>query len=484
MAKSIMIQGAGSNVGKSMIVAGLARVALRRGVNVLPFKPQNMSNNASVTIDGGEIGRAQAFQAFACGADPHTDMNPVLLKPESETGCQIVVHGKRLTTIKANQYSNYKKGLMGPVLESLSRLKERADLVIVEGAGSPAEVNLRKNDIANMGFATKANIPVIIIGDIDRGGVIAQLVGTKAVIDSLDAAFIKGFIINKFRGDPRLFDDGYKIIEKETGWKGLGVLPYFKNAMYFPAEDILDLKTPENSGSVKIACLILSRIANFDDLDPLGLEKGVNLVLVKEGEALPGDCDLVIIPGSKSTFEDLHFLRRQGWDVDLLAHKRRGGKILGICGGYQMLGVEIKDPLLIESSSIRIQGLGLLNVVTEMQPSKTLSKVTGEHLATKTIFEGYEIHMGQTSGPDCDRPFCSLENRFDGAISKDKQVFGSYVHGIFSSDNFRKSFLKGLDRNLVETSDGYYDSLENTLDELADHIENNLDVTKIFEMAR
>ena len=335
-----------------------------------------------------------------------------------------------------------------------------------------------------MGFATKAKTPVIIIGDIDRGGVIAQLVGTKTVIDPSDSRLIKGFIINKFRGDPRLFDDGYKIIEKETEWQGLGVLPYFKNAMNFPAEDILDLKTPENSGSVKIACLVLSRIANFDDLDPLGLEKGVNLVLVREGEPLPGDCDLVIIPGSKSTLDDLYFLRRQGWDVDLLAHKRRGGKILGICGGYQMLGKEIKDPLLIESSSTRIEGLGFLNVVTEMQPSKTLSKVNGEHIATKTIFEGYEIHMGQTSGPDCERPFSRLGNRFDGAISKDRQVFGSYVHGIFSSDNFRKSFLKGLNKNMVESSDGYYDSLENTLDELADHIEENLDVTQIFKMAR
>ncbi len=479
-----MIQGAGSNVGKSMIVAGLSRVALRRGINALPFKPQNMSNNASVTIDGGEIGRAQAFQAFACGAEPHTDMNPVLLKPESETGCQIVVQGERLKTIKANEYSTYKKRLMEPVLESLNRLKERADLVIVEGAGSPAEVNLRENDIANMGFATKARVPVIIIGDIDRGGVIAQLVGTKAVIDSRDAQFVRGFIINKFRGDPRLFDDGYKIIEKETGWQGLGVLPYFKNAVYFPAEDILDLKTPKNFGSAKIACLVLSRIANFDDLDPLGLEKGVNLVLVKEGEALPGDCDLVIIPGSKSTLEDLHFLRRQGWDIDLLAHKRRGGKILGICGGYQMLGTEIRDPLLIESSSTRTEGLGFLNVVTEMQPSKTLSKVTGKHIPTKTIFEGYEIHMGQTSGPDCDRPFCLIEDRFDGAISKDKQVFGSYVHGIFTNDNFRKSFLKGLNKNIAESLDGYYDSLDSTLDELADHIESNLDVNQIFAMAR
>ncbi len=479
-----MIQGTGSNVGKSMIVAGLSRVARRRGINVLPFKPQNMSNNSSVTNDGGEIGRAQSFQAFACGVKPHTDMNPILLKPESETGCQVVVHGKRLISVKANQYMRFKKRLMSPALESWRRLKERADLIIVEGAGSPAEVNLRKNDIANMGFAARANIPVIIVGDIDRGGVIAQLVGTKAVIDSSDDACIKGFIINKFRGDPKLFEEGYKITENETGWKGLGILPYFKKSSFFPAEDILDLKKTSNSGRIKIACLILSRIANFDDLDPLGFEKDVNLILIKEGQPIPGDCDLVIIPGSKSTLEDLNFLRKQGWDVDLLAHRRRGGKILGICGGYQMLGTEINDPLLIESSSRKIRGLGFLNIVTEMQPSKTLSHVRGEHVATNTAFEGYEIHMGKTSGEDCVRPFAIFQKRCDGAVSKDKQVFGSYVHGMFVADSFRRAFLKTLNKNFLESSDNYYDMLEQTLDELADHIESNLEIDELLKMAR
>jgi adenosylcobyric acid synthase len=298
MTRALMIQGTGSDVGKSLIVAGLARAASRRGLRVMPFKPQNMSNNAAVTVDGGEIGRAQALQAQAAGVEPHTDMNPVLLKPESDVGAQIIVQGRRLATMRAREYAAMKPSLMSGVLESFARLKGRADLVIVEGAGSAAEVNLRKADIANMGFARKADVPVVLVGDIDRGGVIAQIVGTKAVLDPDDAATIAGFIINRFRGDPSLFDDGYRLIESRTAWRGFGVLPYFARASELPAEDALGLAESRKQGKCKIAFLALSRIANFDDLDPLKLEPDVDLVMVRPGQAIPGDARLVIIPGS------------------------------------------------------------------------------------------------------------------------------------------------------------------------------------------
>jgi adenosylcobyric acid synthase len=303
-----------------------------------------MSNNAAVTTDGGEIGRAQALQALACGIAPHTDMNPVLLKPETDVGCQVVVQGRRMATVRAREYAALKPQLMAPVLESFRRLKSTHDLVIVEGAGSPAEVNLRGGDIANMGFACAANVPVVLTGDIDRGGVIAQIVGTQAVIAPQDAAMIQGFLINKFRGDPSLFDDGYRLIEQHTGWRGFGVLPWFAQAHLLPAEDALDLGGGPTGGRVKIAALALSRIANFDDLDPLAQEPDIDLVLIRPGEAIPGDTTLVIIPGSKSTRGDLAFLRAQGWDVDIAAHVRRGGHVLGICGGYQMLGRTVSDP--------------------------------------------------------------------------------------------------------------------------------------------
>ena len=484
MTKAIMIQGAGSNVGKSMLTAGLGRLAKRKGLNAVPFKPQNMSNNASVTVDGGEIGRAQALQAFACGVDPHTDMNPVLLKPESETGSQIIVHGKRVTTLKAREYSKFKKLLLNPVKESFLRLKSSADLVIVEGAGSPAEINLRKNDIANMGFARSVNCPVILVGDIDRGGVIAQIVGTKKILHPKDAALIKGFIINKFRGDKTLFDEGVNIIEDKTRWKSLGIMPYFKNAINFPAEDILDLKDSKKSGPLKIACLVLSRIANFDDLDPLNAENDINLVLIKEGQVLPGDCDLVIIPGTKSTIADLEFLKRQGWHTDLESHLRRGGKILGICGGYQILGNIISDPDQIESSIQNVSALGLLDVETTMTPSKTLTKSKGVHLGTQITFEGYEIHMGQTNGADCERPFSKINGQFEGATSKNGLVMGSYIHGMFSTDKFRHEFIRQVTGNNL-SGDLHHSSLvDDTLNELADQLEYSLDTNALFKFAK
>jgi adenosylcobyric acid synthase len=482
MARALMIQGAGSDVGKSLVVAGIARSARRRGLRVFPFKPQNMSNNAAVTIDGGEIGRAQALQAQAAGVQPHTDMNPVLLKPETDVGAQIIVHGKRIATARAREYAAIKPSLMGAVLESFQRLKAQADLVLVEGAGSPAEINLRKADIANMGFARKADVPVVLVGDIDRGGVIAQLVGIKTVLDPEDAAMIGGFIINKFRGDPTLFDDGYRIIEARTSWRGFGVLPYFIRASELPAEDALGLGEARKPGRCKIAFLALSRIANFDDLDPLKLEPGVDLVMVRPGEAIPGDARLVIIPGSKSTRRDLAFLRAQGWDIDLLAHHRRGGHVLGVCGGYQMLGRTVADPEGIEGPPGETAGLGLLDVTTVMTQQKTLTRVTARHAASEQPIDAYEIHIGQTNGPDRARPFAILDGAPEGAVSSDGRVHGSYLHGLFASDGFRSSFLAQLD--IPATDRQYRARVESTLDALADHIDAHLDVDALLALAR
>ena len=482
MARALMIQGAGSDVGKSLIVAGLARVAVRRGLRVMPFKPQNMSNNAAVTVDGGEIGRAQALQARAAGIEPHTDMNPVLLKPETDVGAQIVVQGRRVATLRAREYAAMKPSLMTPVLESFARLKARADLVLVEGAGSAAEVNLRKADIANMGFARRADVPVVLVGDIDRGGVIAQLVGTKAVLDPEDAAMIGGFLINKFRGDPSLFEDGYRLIESRTSWRGFGVLPYFARASELPAEDALGLGESRKPGKRKIAFLALSRIANFDDLDPLKLEPEVDLVMVRPGQAIPGDASLVVLPGSKSTRGDLAFLRSQGWDIDLLAHHRRGGQVLGVCGGYQMLGRSVADPEGIEGSPGESPGLGLLDIATVMTPQKTITRVLASHAATREPIEAYEIHIGITEGVDRTRPFAILNGAPEGAVSSDGRVHGSYLHGLFVSDGFRKAFLAQLD--IPAADQKYRAQIENTLDALADHIENHLEVEALLALAR
>ena len=478
--KSIMIQGTGSNVGKSMLVAGLCRAAKRRGLSVAPFKPQNMSNNAAVTMDGGEIGRAQALQALACGIFPHTDMNPVLLKPESEVGSQVVVQGRRIATVKAREYAKLKPTLMVSVLESFKRLKSQYDLVIVEGAGSPAEINLRVGDIANMGFAEAANVPVILCGDIDRGGVIAQVVGTQAVMDSEDNGRVVGFMINKFRGDPSLFDDGYEMISDRTGWRGFGVVPWFKDAWRLPAEDALDISSGPQDGTFKVVCLTLSRIANFDDMDPLAQEPNVSLVMLKAGDVIPADADLVIVPGSKSTRGDLAYLRAQGWDVDLAAHHRRGGHVLGICGGYQMLGQVISDPDGIEGTSGDSAGLGLLDVVTQMTGDKRLTSVHAVHVDTELPFEGYEIHIGRTEGPDNARPFAHVDGQPEGAQSSDGRVMGSYLHGMFSNDAWRGAFLNSLG---VTASGSYSSGVEQALDDLADHVETFLDVEGILQAA-
>lgn len=482
MTKAIMIQGTGSNVGKSMLVAGLCRAAVRRGLSVAPFKPQNMSNNAAVTSDGGEIGRAQALQALACKVPLTVHMNPVLLKPETDVGSQVVVQGKRLTTVKAREYARLKPQLMQSVLQSFNLLKSQHDLVIVEGAGSPAEVNLRAGDIANMGFAQASETPVILAGDIDRGGVIAQIVGTQAVIDAEDTALIQGFLVNKFRGDPSLFDDGYALIEDKTGWTGFGVLPYFSDAWKLPAEDALDIHSSHHDGEFHIVCLGLSRIANFDDLDPLAQEPDVRLTMLRAGQPIPGDCDLVIIPGSKSTRGDLAFLKEQGWDIDLQALIRRGGKVLGICGGYQMLGQSISDPDGIEGPAGETEALGLLNVATLMTPDKRLTETKAVHAASGQAFSGYEIHIGRTRGADCARPFATVDGREEGAMSFDGAVMGSYLHGMFADDGFRRAFLTSLGATAGTTS--YAQTVETTLDALADHIEAHLDVEGILGAAR
>jgi len=482
MARALMIQGAGSDVGKSLIVAGLVRAGTRRGLRVLPFKPQNMSNNAAVTADGGEIGRAQALQALAAGVEPHTDMNPVLLKPESDIGSQVIVQGKRVATLRARDYAAIKPSLMPAVIESFERLKAKSDLVLVEGAGSPAEVNLRKNDIANMGFARRADVPVILVGDIERGGVIAQMVGIRNVIDPEDAAAVAGFIINKFRGDPSLFDDGYRTIADRTGWRGFGVLPFFDRARELPAEDALGLGEARKPGRTKIAFLALSRIANFDDLDPLKLEPDVDLVMIRPGEALPGDARVVILPGSKSTRGDLDFVRKQGWDIDLAAHVRRGGHVLGLCGGYQMLGKSVADPEGIEGPPGETSGLGLLDVDTVMTPQKSLTRVQAIHVETKQPIAAYEIHIGRTEGADRTRPFASVGGMAEGAISADGRVQGSYLHGLFSSDDFRRAWLARL--GVSSFGEGYSARMESALDALAGHIEKHLDVEGILALAR
>ena len=480
MTKAIMIQGAGSNVGKSMLVAGIARACVRRGMSVAPFKPQNMSNNAAVTADGGEIGRAQALQALACGLEPMVDMNPVLLKPETDIGAQVIVQGKRFATMKARDYGKQKAQLLPPVLESFRRLGEGRDLVIVEGAGSPAEVNLRAGDIANMGFASAADVPVVLVGDIDRGGVIAQLVGTHAVLPPEDLALIKGFAINKFRGDPTLFSAGMDIISARTDWAPLGIIPWFADAWKLPAEDVMDISS-RKGGAIRIAVPRLNRIANFDDLDPLTATPDVTVDIIEAGRPLPGDADLIIIPGSKSTIADLAHFRAQGWDIDLQAHVRRGGHVLGICGGYQMLGTEIIDDDGIEGAPSRVAGLGLLDVRTVMAPQKRLALSNATYLHSGDPVSGYEIHIGVTDGPDCARAWLSLDGRGEGAASPDGRVMGCYLHGLFAADAFRDAFLSKIGKPV--TRHDYAQSVTDTLDALAEHLETHMDIDTLLTLA-
>ena len=481
MAASIMIQGTGSDVGKSLVVAGLCRAFTLRGLRVRPFKPQNMSNNAAVTADGGEIGRAQAVQARACGVPPCVHMNPVLLKPQSGTGAQIVVQGKVAGQAEARAYQAWKPGLMPAVLDSFARLKAEADLVIVEGAGSASEINLRANDIANMGFARAADVPVVLLGDIDRGGVIAQIVGTKTVLDPTDAAMVAGFIVNRFRGDPSLFDEGMRLIAERTGWPALGLVPHCAAAALLPAEDSLALRgwRPNAAGTLTIAVPLMPGISNFDDLDPLRHEPTVRLVTVASGEPLPGDASCVILPGSKTTLADLAAFRREGWDIDLAAHVRRGGHVVGLCGGYQMLGRSVADPLGVEGPPGAADGLGYLSVATRLTGDKRLSAVTGE--AAGAPFAGYEMHMGETT--PAERTFVRFtDGREDGAISADGLVTGCYVHGLFADDRQRAALLARF--GAISDGRSYEAGQEAALDAIAAHMATHLDLERILELAR
>jgi adenosylcobyric acid synthase len=485
-ARAIMLQGTGSDVGKSLLVAGLARAFTNRGLRVRPFKPQNMSNNAAVAADGGEIGRAQALQARAARVPPSIHMNPVLLKPQSEIGSQVVVHGRVVGNAKGREYQAMKPGLLGAVLESFDHLACEADLVLIEGAGSASEVNLRTGDIANMGFARAAGVPVVLIGDIDRGGVIASLVGTKAVIAAEDAATITGFIVNKFRGDPSLFSDGMASIARHTGWQPLGLVPFFDAAYRLPAEDALGLPTGlrrGNSDHTLIVVLAYPRISNFDDFDPLRLEPGVHVIFLKAGQPIPGDAALVVLPGSKATIADLAALRETGWDVDLKAHVRRVGHVLGICGGYQMLGTRISDPDGIEGPAGSVAGLGLLDVETVLGGDKMLVDVFGESADGRAPFKGYEMHVGRTTGAGCLKPLLRFAGgRAEGAEDDSGRLAGCYVHGLFSDDRQRDHWL----RRIANRSSGlaYETAIETTLDRLADHIERHIDCDRLLELAR
>jgi adenosylcobyric acid synthase len=488
-ARVLMFQGTGSDVGKSLMVAGLCRLLTNRGLTVRPFKPQNMSNNAAVTADGGEIGRAQALQARAARVAPSVDMNPVLLKPQSEVGAQIVVQGKVFGNARARDYQSRKRELMPFVLESFARLREQCDIVLVEGAGSASEVNLRANDIANMGFATAADVPVILIGDIDRGGVIASLVGTATVVAPEDGRLIAGFIVNKMRGDSSLFATGMSFIAERTGWAPIGLVPHFRDAHRLPAEDSYGLEAGHAPASgaperrLRIVVPVLPHIANFDDLDPLRLEPSVDLVLLRNGAPLPVDTDLVILPGSKATIADLAALRAFGWDADIVAHARRGGRILGLCGGYQMLGQTIADPDGIEGPPGSAAGLGLIDVTTDLFGDKSLVAVTGRTIADDVPAAGYEMHIGRTTGPGTQRPLLRFEDgRCDGAVSADGRVAGSYLHGFFAHDAQRAAWLAKL--GAPQSSLAYEELIEQTLDALAAHLEAHLDVDKLLSLAR
>jgi adenosylcobyric acid synthase len=521
-----MLQGTGSDVGKSLLVAGLCRAFTRRGLAVRPFKPQNMSNNAAVTADGGEIGRAQALQARACGVPALADMNPVLLKPETETGAQVVVQGRVESTARARDYHALKPRLMPRVLESFARLRASVDLVLIEGAGSPAEVNLRAGDIANMGFAEAAGVPVILVADIDRGGVIASLVGTHALLDESERARLRGYVVNKFRGDVSLFDAGLAVIGQRTGLPCFGVVPYWPDARRLPKEDALALdnegpggarspgsapdhtpesapdntpesardntpesardQTPESArrrAPIRVVVPRLARIANFDDLDPLAAEADVRVSVVEAGSPIPGDADVVLLPGSKATLADLAYLRNQGWDVDIRAHVRRGGRVVGLCGGYQMLGRRVRDPDGVEGAAGEAPGLGLLDVETVITGDKTLEDAHAVDAASGEAVTGFEMHMGLTEGPDRARPWMTLvDGRHEGAVSADGRVMGCYLHGLFAADGFRRAFLGRL-RKGRGAGARYEAGVEAALDGLADHLETHLDLDALLAAA-
>ena len=481
---TLMIQGTTSDAGKSTLAAGFCRVLQRQGFSVAPFKPQNMALNSAVTADGGEIGRAQAFQAMACGIEPITDMNPILLKPCSDQGAQVIIHGKAITTMQATEYHDYKKVAKKAVFESYNRLKSDFNYIVVEGAGSPAEINLRHNDIANMGFAEEADCPVIIVADIDRGGVFAHLVGTLDLLSESEQARVCGFIINRFRGDISLLEPGLDWLEERTGKPVLGVLPYL-HGLYIDAEDgVNDVEkagNTEHDEKLKVIVPVLPRISNHTDFDPLRLHPQIEFIYVKKGEVIP-PADLIILPGSKSVRDDITFLKEQGWPGAIKKHLRYGGKLLGICGGYQMLGQHINDPLGIEGTAGSSSGLGLLSISSTLESGKHLKQVTGTLALPnqpKANVKGYEIHAGVTEGAALSKPMLILNGNHDGAVSSDNQIAGTYLHGLFDHSEAMEQLLHWAGLNETVSID-YSELREASINRLADAIETHLDVDKIL----
>lgn len=467
-----MVQGTTSDAGKSTLVAGLCRVLYRSGVAVVPFKPQNMALNAAVTEDGGEIGRAQAVQAMACGLAPHTDMNPVLLKPNSDTGCQVIIHGQVVGNQEASTYHDYKKTAMQAVLQSYARLQQQYACIVVEGAGSPAEINLRANDIANMGFAEAVDCPVILVADIDKGGVFAHLVGTLALLSESEQARVVGFVINKFRGDIALLQPGLDWLEARTGKPVIGVLPYLHD-LHLEAEDaIANSQAKKAEAPLKVVVPVLPHIANHTDFDALRLHPQVNLQFVRLSEPIPA-ADLIILPGSKNVRGDLAALRAHGWEPAIARHLRYGGKLLGICGGFQMLGQRLHDPLAIEGEAGSSAGLGWLEMETTLETHKQLKQVSGKLAFADAELLGYEIHMGVSTGSALARPVHLIKDQAEGAISADGQVAGSYIHGLFDHPQACAAWLQwaGLSKTVAYD---YTQLREQSLDTLADSLRQHL----------
>ena len=479
-----MVQGTTSDAGKSALVTGLCRVFQRKGISVAPFKPQNMALNSAVTVDGGEIGRAQALQAVAAGLEPHTDMNPVLLKPNTDIGAQIIVNGKAIGEMDAQTYHEHKPRLLNAVLKSWKRLENQYGKVLVEGAGSPAEINLRDRDIANMGFAEEADCPVIIVADIDKGGVFAHLYGTLALLSQSEQDRVVGFVINRFRGDIKLLESGNDWLEKKTGKPVLGVLPYL-HGLHLEAEDaVLSQQVEKDTTSIlKVAVPILTRTSNHTDFDPLRLHPNVDLIFVGKGQQIPA-CDLIIIPGTKNTRADIAFVRENNWDQDVLRHLRYGGKLMGICGGYQMLGNTIHDPDGIEGPAGSSGGFGLLELETTMIRQKHLRRVSGTMRLPdqQTVpVTGYEIHSGRTAGAALDAPLIHLEDDIDGVMSADGKIFGTYLHGIFETAQTCEAILDWA--GLKESTGMDYQALrEEGIDRIADAIEQHLDVDYLMKL--
>jgi adenosylcobyric acid synthase len=479
-ASALMVQGTTSDAGKSTLVAALCRILKRRGVSVAPFKPQNMALNSAVTVDGGEIGRAQALQALACGLEPHTDFNPVLLKPTTDKKAQVIIHGKVATDLDAKAYHEYKPRAMGAVLESWGRLTAQYDCVLVEGAGSPAEINLRDRDIANMGFAEAVDCPVIIVADIDRGGVFAHLVGTLELLSASEQARVVGFVINRFRGDIALLEPGLDWLEQRTGKPVLGVLPYLHGLM-LDAEDAIATSTVDGKKTARIRAVAPAypRTSNHNDLDPLRLHPQVDFRWIGPGEALP-PADLIVLPGSKAVRADLDWLRAQGHDLAIARHLRYGGKVIGLCGGYQMLGRSIADPLGLEGQPGTTSGLGFLAVDTTLETEKQLRNVSGHLLLDgRSAMTGYEIHLGVTQGDGLTRAAVQLaDGRADGAISADNQVLGTYCHGVFDHPEALTALLRWAGAGDVDSVD-FAARREADLERLADSVEVAFDWQKL-----